>query len=258
MSFSYDPFSQPEPEPEAPEIAGRRIAWTGGDIFKGILLFGFALLILPVFFILPLLLLYETDQREYLIPAVLVSGVIYIAVTGIAAYFTFGKYGGGWDRIGLRPPTRSTWLWGGAATVAALAASAAYSGIVIGFDIEWLRQDPCDQVPAEIRNDALVLSLTAVTAILFAPVAEEIFFRGFLFTGLAKLWGIAVAVVVSGVLFGAVHLVNPELYRSLIPISIIGMVFAVAYLKSRNLYSAIGGHMAFNTVGMIGIAATEC
>ena len=57
----------------------------------------------------------------------------------------------------------------------------------------------------------------------FAPPCEELFFRGFLFPGLARRWGVAAAIVVSGILFSGAHL----LPKSFIPIAGVGMVFGV-------------------------------
>jgi membrane protease YdiL (CAAX protease family) len=248
--------------PSAPDGADTsRIAsvpWDAKDVLIGILLFLGVLILLPLPVAIPLYALYDDDTRAFLIPATLLSAVLYVVVIALAAYLTFGRHGGGWARLGIRAPTIGTFGWAFAAFVGAYAASITYGAIVIGFDLEFLQQDCADQVPLEVRNDALVLALTAVAAICFAPLAEEIFFRGFVFPGLARSFGIALGIIASGAIFGVAHLGNPLLYKSLIPFILIGMVFAAAYWKSGNLLSTLLAHATFNAISIAVIASTTC
>mgnify|MGYP006173701285 CR=1 FL=1 len=66
--------------------------------------------------------------------------------------------------------------------------------------------------------------LGAVVALIAAPVAEEVFFRGFLFAGFARRYGFWVGALVSAVVFALVHL---ELART-VPAMLSGVVFAAA------------------------------
>ena len=72
---------------------------------------------------------------------------------------------------------------------------------------------------------------------------QELFFRGFIFTGLARLWGLVPGVIVSGLLFSSAHVS----YKSFIPIALVGMVFAYTYSRSRNIVSTMVAHCAFNS-----------
>jgi membrane protease YdiL (CAAX protease family) len=144
-----------------------------------------------------------------------------------------------------------------AALVAAFVLGAAYGGIIEWFDIGALRSECDDQVPAEVINSVLLMTLAGIAAIGFAPFCEEIFFRGFMFTGLTRNWGVVLGVVVSALLFSSAH-ISLSLHKTFIPIFIIGAVFAIAYYKSGNIFSAVGAHMVFNSVSFAILAAGGC
>lgn len=247
----------PPPE-EPPVVAGRRVDWTPRDVVLALLAFAGAFLIVPI---IPALVLYaifdDTDSRGFLLGASALNAVIYIIIIGIAVYFTIGKYGGGLSRLGIDAPKWSTLGWGLATLVGALVVAFAWAGIV--YFVEPLQQGCADQVPIEIREDAVLLAVSGVLAIGFAPITEEAFFRGFLLPGLSRWSGIVVAVVLSAVLFSGAHLLgNPLLWRTFPLFAAIGVVFALGYLKSGNLLSTVLAHALFNTIGVISIAVTEC
>jgi membrane protease YdiL (CAAX protease family) len=114
-------------------------------------------------------------------------------------------------------------------------------------------------VPESIRASALLLAMSSFLAVIFAPACEELYFRGFVFPGLARAWGPAAGIVASGLLFGSAHLLgNPTLYKSMIQFTAIGMVFAFAYWKSGNILSTMLAHFTFNLIGIVTIASTTC
>ena len=90
--------------------------------------------------------------------------------------------------------------------------------------------------------------LIGILVVFIAPVTEEIFYRGFLVGGLARRWGVIVAIVLSSALFSAVHLD----VGSLIPFAIIGIIFAAIYVRSGHLSAAIYAHVLFNLIGYVG------
>ncbi len=249
----------PSPRHDAPLVSGRRIDWTARDVLIGVLLFVGAFILLPIPIALPLAFVYATDAKPFLYVEVLIAFPLYLVFVAIAALRTFGKYGGGWERLGFSKPTLRTLLWGLGAFVGAIALSLIYGVVIDVFNVDFLKQGCGDQVPADLRNDATLLALSGFSAVIFAPLAEETFFRGFVFTGLARSWGPVAGIVVSGLLFGSAHLVgNPLLYKSLIQLSLIGMVFAFVYWRSGNILSTMLGHFTFNLIGIILVASTTC
>ncbi|MEX2081862.1 MAG: CPBP family intramembrane glutamic endopeptidase, partial [Dehalococcoidia bacterium] len=90
-------------------------------------------------------------------------------------------------------------LWlPGLVTIGAYGGVIGYSILAEVVDIDLLR--PQSTVPDAVTRDKVALVLAGVLAVGTAPIAEEVFFRGFIFSGLRK-YGFFVAASVSGVLF---------------------------------------------------------
>ena len=249
----------PPATPRTPEVSGRAVPWTPHDVLVGVLLFIGVFVILPLPVALPLVFLFDPDSTPVLAVSIVASAPIYLAVAWIAVRMTFGKYGGGWERLGATPPTRATLGWAAAAFMASLTVSMIYAAVVSLFGIDALSQDCADQVPESIRGSALLLAMSGFLAVIFAPVCEELFFRGFVFPGLASAWGPVAGHVASGHHFGSAHLLgNPTLYKSMIQFSAIGMVFAFVYWRSGSIFSSMLAHFAFNLIGIVTIASTTC
>jgi hypothetical protein len=81
-----------------------------------------------------------------------------------------------------------------------------------------------------------------------AAFAEELLFRGILFRWTEEFAGSWAALVISSVLFGLVHIANPN--SSLIATSFIaieaGVLLGGAYMLTRSLWAPIGLHAAWN------------
>lgn len=89
------------------------------------------------------------------------------------------------------------------------------------------------------------------TVFLFAciAIAEETCFRGYIVGNMADSMGNLYALFISGVLFSAPHLMNPNSsLMSFIGILLAGWFLAAAYVFTRNLWLAIGIHFGWNLV----------
>ncbi len=99
----------------------------------------------------------------------------------------------------------------------------------------------------------------AVLSFLLIGVAEEIVFRGFLFTGMRKTGRLSVAIVVSAVTFGMGHIVNLLTGQATFD-TLLQMVFAVAwgflltfaYLKGGSLLPCILIHGIIDAASVFG------
>jgi membrane protease YdiL (CAAX protease family) len=123
-----------------------------------------------------------------------------------------------------------------------------YSGLMQLIGLDELLPGP--NVPEAMFEERLVLPLAGVATVLVAPLAEETFFRGFMFGGLRR-FGFFWAALVSGLLFSAVHL-NPG---GLIPLALVGMLFAWAYTRTGSLWTPIYAHLTFNLVSFVALTA---
>lgn len=79
-------------------------------------------------------------------------------------------------------------------------------------------------------------------AVVAAPVMEEILFRGLLYPLLRNMMGIMPAVLISGFLFGIAHLHYPMV----LPLTFLGVLFALTYEYTGSLLLTILMHAVFN------------
>ena len=83
-----------------------------------------------------------------------------------------------------------------------------------------------------------------------SSVVEELVFRGVLFRSVEDMAGSWFAIIVSSLVFGLLHLINPDAtIAGAVYIAIeAGLLLAAAYLVTRRLWMAIGYHMLRNYV----------
>ena len=142
---------------------------------------------------------------------------------------------------GRRPPfelapRRWSGLWFG--LVAGLVACAVVVGLLV---VLGLREFTGTSTSFPVWIPLLVLGLTA-------GVSEELMFRGVLYRFVEQSWGTWWATAVSGLFFGVAHLGNPHAtVQGAIAIAIeAGVLFALIYALTRNLWLLIGFHAAWN------------
>jgi len=118
--------------------------------------------------------------------------------------------------------------------------------ILLAFALLWLGGWATIEPSDAWQSPAFLASLFTWTII---SLVEEISFRGYILQGLIRAWGTPAAVMVSSLLFGAVHSLNPN--ASLLGVLVIsgaGAMLAVAYLVSNSLWLPIGLHIGWNLV----------
>lgn len=136
-------------------------------------------------------------------------------------------------------------LWAGVAVAASFTLS-----MIIGLAITMIQGVDVSDV-SNITQYLNYLSLPAIFIIaVIQPVAEEIFFRGFLLEKFQKMLGPLSAVILTSVLFGIAHLLPGNAYNALLSI-VIGIVLALVVLETKNLYTAIIAHILLNVMSMI-------
>jgi membrane protease YdiL (CAAX protease family) len=112
------------------------------------------------------------------------------------------------------------------------------------------------------RHSVVVIAGVAyfVAIAVGSGVGEELLFRGGVFRILEDMFGTAIALLVSGALFGAMHLVNPHAtIFSAVAIALeAGVMLAAAYAATRNLWLPIGIHIGWNFAegGIFGAAVS--
>lgn len=92
-------------------------------------------------------------------------------------------------------------------------------------------------------------------ACVLAPITEELVFRAFIFNAVARYGGFWVGAVVSGILFGLIHVSSSALDVLVfaLPLALGGIVLAFVYARSTCYWSNVITHALFNSVSVIAI-----
>jgi membrane protease YdiL (CAAX protease family) len=186
-------------------------------------------------------------------PVVLTAGLVATllfdgALFGAAAVFSVVRYHCSWGALGLRLPGRKEFWQGLGIAVTAQVTVAVYASLVQLLGLDALL--PGTNVPEKLFEERLVLPLVGVATVLVAPLAEETFFRGFVFGGLRR-YGFFWAALASGLLFSAAHVS----LGGLIPLTLVGMLFAWSYSRTGSLWTSIYAHLIFNLVSFAFLTA---
>ena len=88
----------------------------------------------------------------------------------------------------------------------------------------------------------------AIAMALSSGIFEELLFRGVLFRSVETWFGSWAALVVSSLVFGLTHLMNPQgtLEGALFIAVEAGILLAAAFMLTRRLWLSIGFHVAWN------------
>lgn len=94
----------------------------------------------------------------------------------------------------------------------------------------------------------LTFLLPALAMAVSSGVFEELLFRGVLFGSIERMFGSWTALVVSSLLFGLVHLMNPQatLEGALFIAVEAGILLAGAYMLTGRLWMSMGFHFSWN------------
>lgn len=96
----------------------------------------------------------------------------------------------------------------------------------------------------------LAIMIPGIAMAVKSAVFEELVFRGVLFGSVEAMAGSWIAIIVSSLVFGFIHLLNPSAtIGGAIYICIeAGLLFSAAYMVTRRLWMAMGLHMLWNYV----------
>jgi hypothetical protein len=116
-----------------------------------------------------------------------------------------------------------------------------------------------DKLPSPLGTTTSTVALAgvAVFVCVIAPIAEEFFFRGFIFGVLRRMRivvagrnvGIWVAAVITGILFGLAH-TGSALSQDLIPLGFLGFVLCLVRWRTGSLYPCIALHSINNALAL--------
>ena len=137
--------------------------------------------------------------------------------------------------------TLGTFLLVAGVLLGSLAASVAYANLVeaLGWDVD-------SNIDADIAFPGAAAVFTFQALAVVTPITEEIFFRGFVFSGLIHRLGPGKAIIASAVVFSLFHLS----IEVLVPIFITGLLFAWLYRQTGSLWPCIAAHAGQNALAV--------
>ncbi len=101
----------------------------------------------------------------------------------------------------------------------------------------------------ETSAGQIPILLFALFSVFIQSTSEELWCRGFLYERLHERYPLWVAVLVNGVLFGALHIFNEGVsVLSIVGIAICGVSYSLLRWYSGNLWIVMGAHTAWNFV----------
>jgi membrane protease YdiL (CAAX protease family) len=187
-------------------------------------------------------------------PAVTIVGDIVFDLAFVAAALYFASRQGrprasdfGFRGVGFARGLRATVL----AVIAYYGLTAVYASI--------FKLHGTDKLPSDlgVTHSTAALVAASVFVCVIAPVAEEFFFRGFLFGALRRLplslagrdLSVWVAAVLTGILFGLAHLGSAGL-QYLVPLGFLGFVLCIVRWRTGSLYPCMALHSANNALAL--------
>lgn len=243
---------RPDPEPQPHEVP-----WTVADaIFVG-LLWLVAIIFVGGAILLGLQSLFEDAQADAI--TLPVTTVLLIAMTTIyvrvrypgAVRLLFGPVPPSWRAVGYG-------IAGGVVAVTLI-------GFGLGWLLDFIARSIGGELPAvqenfrDIAGDTSAAPMLVLGSVLFAPVAEELFYRGMLFTALRRRLPLWPAMGVSSALWALNH-VQTSLEGYLLVMLIIiplGLLLAWVYHRKGSLVVPIVAHATFNLIQVIVLIMQE-
>jgi uncharacterized protein len=251
------PEAEPLPEVEArprgaesrPGLRGRLpdISWSVKDTFWG-LIAGLILAVLVPVVVIPFDPDLESDAG--LLVAQGLFGLCLLAVPlGIASNWKTGDIGLAFRRLGLVRFALSALGW----MLLALFLYYLFAGFFAELILEPEQDDISDELG--VGDESLLVSVSAVLLIVgLAALSEELFFRGFVFSGLRSRMSVWPAAVISGLVFGLVH--APTGITTVVPLAVLGVVLAWLYDRTGSLWPSVIAH-ALNNALALAILSTD-
>jgi uncharacterized protein len=117
---------------------------------------------------------------------------------------------------------------------------------------------PEQVLTGRLMETPVELALAVMAAVILAPIAEELLFRGLLHRGLRRRVRIVPATALSSVLFAVVH-VDVALSQplALVGLTLVGVILAIAYERTGSLLVPVIIHAVHNAITIAAVVITS-
>lgn len=219
------------------------IPWSPRDVLLGILAAAAGILGLNAILVAASALTGNAlrDNGNVLSIFIIAQGLVLV---GAVWLFGLRKYRAGWAQIGLRGfSARVGCAWVTMFFIASYFTRAVYIAIATALGVHFGVQ----QILTRLDTAGVGFLLTLFMGAVIAPIAEEIFFRGFMYGGLRARFGVAGAVIATSLFFAALHFS----LEFLIPILVLGIFLALLYEVTVSLYPGMILHLSNNLIALV-------
>lgn len=173
----------------------------------------------------------------------LFDGLLLLVAVGVASRWKFSPLREAFRRLGYRPFA----LTAIGILFATLLAYYITAGLFATYVVQPKQQDIGGDLGVG-NPDFLIAVLAVVMIVGLAPIAEESFFRGFLFAGLRSRWSLVPAAVVSGLIFGLVH--APTGITTVVPLAVLGFALCWLYDRTGSIWPCVVAHAINNGLAL--------
>lgn len=211
------------------------VPWRTFDVGIGIALAIVGLVVLSVLYAITYLAL--DKDTGFTSALAVVGGGAYAMMLAISWIVGPARHGTSLGSLGLRLPSYMSY-YQLAIPVLVLAASLTFTGLYIGL-MSLLGWDVPESLPEDfdIEGPTMIGGFFALV-VLWGPLSEEVFFRGFMFPGLMGWMGVRGAAVASSLLFALAH----GQWNLMLPIFATGMLLAWLYYRTGSVWSCFAAH----------------
>jgi uncharacterized protein len=216
-------------------------AWTApAALLSGVVMAAVGALLIEI----PAALLGVRVDNTQLPPGLVIAGTAVQDCAFVLAAVIFAGVGGravhAWQ-LGLRP----TPLGRGARLVLFTLLAFFLFSVLWSLAFHPGKEELLKQLGVDTGTTLLILA-SALTCVV-APICEELLFRGFFFVALSTWRGPLPAALITGLVFGAVHLFSaPAL--DLVPLAVLGFALCLLYRRTGSLYPCIATHCLNNSI----------
>jgi len=243
MAAAYPAPPVPYPAPPPVVLDEKDKRWLKAD--WGLKEVGIALLVVfGIYSVVGVVVVLLTE--DYIFYPSLVYIFVLCPLIALSCWLVVRSKNRGWRELGFkRGDPKRTLTYGGLGALGALMAS---FGIMLLIALVIYLLGGSNPLTAEaeqvetITRGQLLLSITVV--VILAPIFEELFFRGLFYPALRRSLGPTLAIVIDGIIFGALHM----RYLSIVPLILVGMILAYVYEKTESLYAPMLTHALYNGV----------
>jgi membrane protease YdiL (CAAX protease family) len=185
-------------------------------------------------------------ELQYSLPFLLLNTAISLAVI-LPLTYVFRRFLDGDTVLNLGLHRRGAWL---REVLVGLVLGTVLMGLIflVEWGVGWLTVEGFSwqlQAPGSLLARFFAYLLLSVAVAFY----EELAFRGYILQNLRADWGVVVALVVSSLLFGVSHGLNPNVtLLALSNIFLAGALLAACYLATRSLWLAMAFHFSWNFV----------